>query len=226
MAIAFTRSVVLYLLIVMGLRFMGKRQIGELELSELVLALLIADLAAVPMQDFGIPLLNGLIPIFTLLALTMVISVLSMKSVRIRSFVFGKPSILVEKGRLIREEMRKNRVTIDELCEELRLQGVTDLSTIQYAILETNGKLSVLLFPSKKPASAELQNLKPEDPGLPVIIINDGRLLRNNMQLRALDKNWLDDRLLQYGVSSVDDVFLLSVDESGGTYFIGKEPKP
>lgn len=224
MVIAFVRAVVLYLFIVTGLRFMGKRQIGELELSELVLALLIADLAAVPMQDFGIPLLNGLIPILTLLALTMAISVLSMKSIRIRALVFGRPSILVEKGRLLREEMRKNRVTIDELSEELRLQGVTDFSTIQYAILETNGKLSVLLYPSKKPASAELQGLKPEDPGLPVIIVNDGRLLRHNLELRALDQNWLNDRFLQYGVSSADDVFLLTVDESGKTYFIGKEP--
>lgn len=141
MIIAFLRTIILYLLIIAGIRLMGKRQVGELEPSELVLDLIIADLAAVPMQDFGIPLLSGIIPILTLLSVTMVLSVLTMKSVKFRAIVCGRPSIIVENGRLNQQEMRRNRFTVDELNEELRVQGITDLSTVKYAILETNGRV-------------------------------------------------------------------------------------
>ena len=115
MVIAFLRTIILYIFIIAGIRLMGKRQVGELEPSELVLALLIADLAAVPMQDFGIPLLTGIVPIFTLLCLTMALSVLTMRSVRFRALMCGKPSIIVENGKLHQREMQKNRFTVDEL---------------------------------------------------------------------------------------------------------------
>ena len=151
MVIAFLRTIILYLLIIAGVRLMGKRQVGELEPSELVLALIIADLAAVPMQDFGIPLLTGIIPILTLLCITMILSVLTMKSVRFRAIICGRPSIIVESGRLVQREMRRNRFTVDELMEELRMKGVTDLSKVKYAILETNGQISVLPYTSPPP---------------------------------------------------------------------------
>ena len=144
MVIAFVRTIILYLLIIVGIRLMGKRQVGELEPSELVLALIIADLAAVPMQDFGIPLLSGIIPILTLLAITMIISVLSMKSVQFRILLCGRPSIIVENGTICQKEMIKNRFTVDELMEELRMKGVTDISNIPINdghILEHNLKL-------------------------------------------------------------------------------------
>ena len=131
MVIAFLRTIILYLFIIVGIRLMGKRQVGELEPSELVLALLIADLAAVPMQDFGIPLLTGIIPILTLLCLTMALSVLTMKSVRFRAVLCGRPSIIVENGKLHQREMQKNRFTVDELMEELRMKGITDLNSIR-----------------------------------------------------------------------------------------------
>ncbi len=144
--IAFVRTVILYVFIIAGIRLMGKRQVGELEPSELVLALILADLAAVPMQDFGIPLLSGVIPILTLLALTMLISMLTMKSVKFRALICGRPSIIVENGILHQREMAKNRFTVDELMEELRMKGISDISTVKYAILETYGQLSVLPF--------------------------------------------------------------------------------
>lgn len=152
MIIAFLRTIILYLLIIAGIRLMGKRQVGELEPSELVLDLIIADLAAVPMQDFGIPLLSGIIPILTLLSVTMVLSVLTMKSVKFRAIVCGRPSIIVENGRLNQQEMRRNRFTVDELNEELRVQGITDLSTVKYAILETNGRVSVIPYANQRPS--------------------------------------------------------------------------
>ena len=116
------RTIILYLLIIAGIRLMGKRQVGELEPSELVLSLIIADLAAVPMQDFGIPLLTGIVPILTLLSLTMILSVLTMKSTRFRTLMCGRPSVIIRKGKIDQGEMRRNRLTVDELLEELRAQ--------------------------------------------------------------------------------------------------------
>ena len=135
------RTVILYLIIIAGIRLMGKRQVGELEPSELVLSLLIADLASVPMQDQGIPLLAGIIPILTLLSLAMIFSVATMKSITLRAILCGRPSVVIRSGKFDQEEMRRNRLTVDELLEELRIQGYTDLSLIKYAILETNGQL-------------------------------------------------------------------------------------
>ncbi|MEG0756214.1 MAG: DUF421 domain-containing protein [Oscillospiraceae bacterium] len=223
MAIAFARTVILYLFIIIGIRLMGKRQVGELEPSELVMALLIADLAAVPMQDFGIPLLSGIIPILTLLCLSTVFSVLSMKSVRLRALLCGKPTIVVDNGKLKQAEMRKTRFTLDELSEELRLQGVTDLEKVRYAILETGGQLTVLLKAEEMPLTAGQFGKTPKETGLPVTIISDGRLLAENLKLRGLDDKWLAAQLAHGHVKNVKQVFLLTVDQQNKVYFAAKE---
>ena len=135
MITAFVRTIILYFLIVVGMRLMGKRQIGELEPSELVLTMMISDLAAVPMQDFGIPLLSGLLPILTLLALSLLLSQLSLRSLRLRALICGTPTVLIRGGKLQQDAMRKNRFTIDELMEELREQGVTYSDTMELGIM-------------------------------------------------------------------------------------------
>lgn len=164
MAIAFTRTVILYALIIVGIRLMGKKQVGELEPTELVFAMLISDLAAVPMQDFGIPhALRGNSPSSSLLAITMALSVLSLKSIRFRNLICGRPSVIMEHGSILQAALAKNRFTVDELLEELRLQGITDLSTVKYAILENSGRVSVILYEAYQPATPEQLNLKPED---------------------------------------------------------------
>lgn len=223
MLIAFVRTIILYLFIIAGIRLMGKRQVGELEPSELVLALIIADLAAVPMQDFGIPLLSGIIPILTLLALTMIISMATMRSVKFRALICGRPSIIVENGVLKQAEMRKNRFTVDELMEELRMKGITDISTVKYAILETNGQLSVLPFADQKPPAARDLSLAPEEAGLPLVLINDGRVLERNLRLRGYDRNWLDKQLKAHKVKRPAEVYLLTADELGRVYFAPRE---
>ena len=223
MVIGVIRTVILYLLIITGIRLMGKRQVGELEPSELVLDLIIADLAAVPMQDFGIPLLSGIVPIFTLLCVTMMLSVLTMKSIRFRAILCGRPSIIIENGKINQREMRKNRFTVDELNEELRGQGVTDFSTVKYAILETNGRVSVIPFAAQKPPTAQQLDLPASDSGLPMVVINDGRLLEKNLKKRGFDQVWLEKRLAEHGARSVQEVYLLSVDEQGQVYFVPKE---
>ena len=219
------RTLILYLLIILGIRLMGKRQVGELEPSELVLALIIADLAAVPMQDFGIPLLAGVIPIFTLLCVTMILSVLTMKSIRFRALICGRPSVIVADGKLRQREMYRNRFTLDELMEELRMQGVSDLTTVKYAILETNGRVSVLLKSEEMPVTAKQMELHPQEPGLPVILINDGRLITHNLKGRGLDDIWLQKQLEAHHVRRPEQVFLLTVDETGSVYFVPKEER-
>ena len=227
MVIAFLRTIILYAFIIIGIRLMGKRQVGELEPSELVLALLIADLAAVPMQDFGIPLLTGLIPIFTLLCLTMALSVLTMKSIKFRALLCGRPSIIVENGKLRQGEMKRNRFTLDELMEELRMKGVTDLSTVKYAILETNGQLSVLPFAAQQPPTAQQLGLDlKDDVTLPTVLINDGRLLRQNLAACGRDEQWLKKQLSREKAASPREVFLMTLDEDGTVFCVKKEPTP
>lgn len=225
MVIAFVRTVVLYLFIIAGIRLMGKRQVGELEPSELVLALVIADLAAVPMQDFGIPLFSGVIPILTLLSITMLISMLTMKSVKFRALLCGRPSIIVENGKLHQREMRKNRFTVDELMEELRMKSVTDISTVKYAILETNGQISVLLYADQKPPIAADMGIQAGESGLPLVIINDGRVLEHNLRTRGYDEAWLAKQLQAHGAKAPKEVYLLTADEDGRVYFAAKEEK-
>ena len=223
MVIAVVRSIVLYLIIVIGIRLLGKHQVSELEPAEFVLALIIADVASVPMQDYGIPLLMGVIPIVVLLCLSMILSVLTLKSLKLRALLAGVPSILIRNGTLDQKELRRTRMTLDEVLEELRLQGYTDLATVRYAILETNGQLSVLPYAQKKPPTAEDMGLPVNDPGLPLVIISDGRLISANLKRQGLNEVWLKKQLKQYGSPDVRDVFLLTVDEEKKTYFIAKE---
>ena len=217
------RTIILYILIIAGVRLMGKRQVGELEPPELVLSLIIADLASVPMQDYGIPLLAGVVPILTLLAVTMILSVLTMKSVKFRAILCGRPSIIVQNGTLDQGEMAKTRLTLDELLEELRCKGYTDLSQIKYAILETNGLLSVLPYANQKPPTARDLKVSVEEGGLPRVVVSDGRLLERNLKLLGHDRPWLDKQLTQRGCRDISQVFLLLVDETDAVYFAKKE---
>lgn len=223
MVIAVARSIVLYLIIVIGIRLLGKHQVSELEPAEFVLALIIADVASVPMQDYGIPLLMGIIPIITLLCLSMILSVLTLKSLKLRAILSGVPSILIRNGQVDQKELRRNRMTLDEVLEELRLQGYTDLTSVRYAVLETNGQLSILPYARKQPPSAEDMDIPVVDTGLPLVLINDGRLISANLKRCGLDDRWLETQLKKHGASAVCDVFLLTVDEEKQTYFIGKD---
>ena len=153
----------------------------------------------------------------------MMLSVLTMKHVRFRALICGRPSIVVQNGQLNQREMRRNRFTVDELNEELRMQSVTDLSTVKYAILETNGRVSVIPFAAQKPPTAQQLDLPVSDSGLPMVVINDGRLLEKNLKKRGFDQVWLEKRLAEHGARSVQEVYLLSVDEQGQVYFVPKE---
>ena len=217
------RTLILYILIIAGVRLMGKRQVGELEPSELVLSLIIADLASVPMQDYGIPLLAGVVPILALLALTMMLSVLTMKSVRFRALLCGRPSVVVREGVPDQREMARNRLTVDELLEELRGQGYPDLSAVRYAILETNGRLSVLPFAGERPPTARELGVRARESGLPRVVVSDGRVLEDNLRALGKDRVWLREELGRRGCREPGEVFRLLADEAGQTFLTKKE---
>lgn len=219
----FIRTILLYILIIVGIRLMGKRQVGELEPSELVLSLLIADLASVPMQDYGIPMITGVVPILTLLALTMILSVLTMKSITFRSLLCGRPSIIIREGIVDQREMARNRLTVDELLEELRTKGYTDPSLVKYAVLETNGQLSVLPFAAQKPPSAQQLDMNVPESGLPLVVISDGKLLEHNLSVLGKNSAWLEKQLAKQGCEDVRQVFLLLADRNEELLLIRKE---
>ena len=224
MAIIFIRTLIVYFALLGCLRLMGKRQLGEMELSEFVVASLIADLASNPLQDIGMPLLNGMIPVVTLFCCELVISTLTMRSIRLRAFLFGKPSMLIDHGRILQSEMGKNRFTLDELMQELRAQGVRDIAAIEYAFLETNGKLSVLKYSSEMPPSANELNVSAKNCGFPRILISDGRMIRENLQKSGYEEKWLMKQIQPYG-GKIADIFLLTVDDAARVYCVRKEKK-
>lgn len=227
MATAFFRTIILYAVLIIGLRLTGKRQIGELEPNELVLTMLLSDLAAVPMQDFNLPLVSGVLPIVTILSLSILMSHLSLRSVRFRTLVCGEPTVIIRDGRVMQQAMRRNRLTIDELMEELRCQGVSDLRSVKYAVLETSGQLSVLLYPDQQPLTPKQAGITvPDDLFLPQIIISDGRLLRQNLRAAGRSESWLQRQMKKAHIKDTQDIFLLTVDEAGQVVCIPKEETP
>ena len=213
MLIAYLRTIVLYLTLIAVIRLMGKRQIGQMEPSEFVVTMLAANLASIPIQDGAIPLLTGIVPIVTILGIELVLSSLCLRSMGLRRLLCGKPVILIEEGRILQQNLRKTRVTMDELTEALREKDVLDLRSVQYAILETNGKVSVLLHAKDYPASAREAGIQVKPHFLPITIISDGKLLKTNLKLAGRDDTWLD-KVLRARDATVGSTWLLTVDHN------------
>ena len=222
MILSYFRTVLLYLVLIAVIRLMGKRQIGQMEPSEFVVTMLVANLAAIPMQDGGIPLFSGVVPILTVLGAELVLSVLSMKSIRFRKLLCGKPVILIENGNILQQNLRKTRITLDELTGHLREKDVLDPSCVQYAILETNGQLSVFPFPKYRPASAKEAGIQAGKQSLPVTIIADGHLYPKNLAAAKKDIAWVD-KTLRARQTDVRNTFLLTVDGHGHVLWLGME---
>lgn len=223
MAIIFVRTVILYFAILISMRIMGKRQLGEMEISEFIVAALIADLAATPLQDIGIPLLNGLVPIIIMFCFEIIIAGLNMRSIKLRKLTYGRPEIIIRNGRIIREAMQKNRFTLDELMQELRAQGLTDTAQVEYAVLETNGQLSIILKSGDQPVTASQMGVVGDDVSYAHIIINEGRILDNNLELLGRDRRWLSNELKRQNFRSADEVYILTLSESGRVFCQAKE---
>ena len=207
------------------MRLMGKRQLGQLEPSELVVSVLIADLGAHPLQDIGMPMIYGIVSIVTIFCLELILSGLALRSVRLRSFLWGKPCFLIEKGHINQQEMRRNRFTLDELTEELRRQSVLDIQSVAYAVLETDGTLNVILRPENQPVTAAQLNIQTETASYPVILIDDGRILSDNLRKCGRNQRWLEKTLREHSISKASEVFLLTVRENGSIYLARKDNK-
>ena len=222
MILSYVRTIILYMALIFCIRMMGKRQIGQMEPSEFAVTMMVANLATIPMENEGIPLHSGLVPMLTILGTELALSGATLRSLFLRKLLCGKPVILIENGRILQENLRSTRVTLDELTGHLREKDVLDIQSVQYAILETNGNLSVFPFPSEIPASARDAGIHPTDRFLPVTVISDGQLLRQNLQYAAKDEAWVHKVLGEYR-ASIAGTWLLTVDKAGHVFWLGKE---
>ena len=209
MAIILIRTLILFLSLILAMRLMGKRQLGELELSELVVAVLVADIAS--------------IPLLVLFCCELIISGLTYRSVRLRKLLYGRPNLIIEHGHIAQQAMHRNRFTLDELTQELRNQGILDIASVEYAVLETNGQLNIILAPAQQPVTAEQMHMETEDTGYFSILINNGRILRDNLKRMGRDERWLQKQVQQRGAQCIADVYLLMMNDAGQIYFAAKE---
>ena len=195
MIISVIRTILLYIVIILAIRIMGKRQIGELQTSELVVTLLISDIAAIPMQNTEQSLLSGIVPILILIVCEIIISFLMLKRAGFRRIICGKPIVIISDGKINQSEMHRLRMSTEDLSEELRQQGIFNIEDVGFAIVETNGKLSVLKKPEKDIPTAEELGIKTNDKGLEVVVISDGEISKYSLKICGLNRDWLFDIL-------------------------------
>ena len=222
MILSYLRTVILYALLILTIRLMGKRQIGQMEPTEFVVTMLVANLASIPMQDSGIPLFSGVVPILTVLGMELILAALSLRSIKLRQLLCGKPVILIENGRILQENLRKTRINLDELSGHLREKDVLDIRSVQFAILETNGNLSVFPYPAERPATAKEAGIQAARQYLPVTVISDGHLLEENLEKAGKNRAWVD-RVLEERRADLSSTWLLTVDGGDKIVFFRKE---
>lgn len=228
MANIFIRTAVLYLFAFIMIRAMGRRQVGQLQPFEFVLAILIADLAAAPMSDSGIPLLYGIIPILTLFLLHTLISFISLKSERSRGIICGRPVIVIEKGKICKDRLKDLQYNLNDLLEQLRSKDVANIIDVEYAILETNGQLSIIKKDAKKETTNEDLNVHRAYEGLPMALILDGNINKMNLEKVGFNRKWLNYELSKHQISSAKDVLIFTIDMDGKTFIQAqaKDAKP
>lgn len=224
MIISVIRTILLYIVIILAIRIMGKRQIGELQTSELVVTLLISDIAAIPMQNTEQSLLSGIVPILILIVCEIIISLLMLKRAGFRRIICGKPIVIISDGKINQSEMHQLRMSTEDLSEELRQQGIFIIEDVGFAIVETNGKLSVLKKPEKDIPTAEELGIKTNDKGLEVVVISDGEISKYSLKICGLNKDWLFD-ILKKENTELNDVFLMIANGQGEYKIIEKERK-
>ena len=215
------RTVVIYLVLIAAVRLMGKRQIGQLEASEFVVTMLAANLAALPVEDPEFSMTEGITAIVVIVILERLLSLGAMGSIRFRKLLCGKPVILIDNGKILRENLRRTRIHLDELTEHLRQKDVLDIRSVRYAILETNGSLSVFLWAGQRPATAKEAGIKAREELLPVTIVSDGKLMKENLPVAGKDRAWVEKVLRQRG-AALEDTLLLTVDAADRIVFYSK----
>ena len=210
MLILSIRTLIIFAAILASMRLMGKRQLGELELSELVVAVLISDLAVIPLQDLSVPVWHGIIPLAILLICEVLISKLALKSIKLRAFLSGTPSVIIENGVINQSEMAKNRISLDELDEALRKKQIMNVADVRYGVLETDGTLSTILYSCRQPLTAGQFGVEMAEEAVPLPVIADGRVISSNLEKLRLSEGWLEKELISRNVASAENVYLMT----------------
>ena len=214
MIITFIRSIILYIIVLVVMRLMGKREIGQLQPFELAISIMIADLASIPMSDSGIPITNGIIPILGLLFMHLIISIINMKSIKGREIICGKPSILIYRGRIDEKVLKKERFTINELEERLRGNNIVNIGDVEYAILETNGQVTVIQKPDKRNTIPADFNIQPEYEGIPYDLVIDGKIMYDNLKQIGKNYEWLRKQVNKFNIKP-EEALLVTLDGKG-----------
>ncbi len=220
----FIRVSIIYLLVLIVMRLMGKREISQMQPFELVIAIMIADLASVPMADTGIPISNGIIPILTLLAFQLILSILNMKSINLRALICGKPQILIFRGKIDEKALKKEKITMNELQERLRQNNIFNIGDVEYAILETSGQISVIQKPEKRNTIPADFNIVPEYEGIPYDLIIDGKIMHENLKTIGRDVNWLKKQVEKFNIKP-ENALIVTFDGKGQIFCQEKERK-
>ena len=222
MLISVIRTLILYVFIIIAIRLMGKRQIGDMQPSELVVTMVISDIASLPMQNTSQPLLSGIIPVLVLVSLEVAVSIAMMKISKLRRLICGNPVVLIEDGKLLQGQLRRLRMTAEDLCAQLRQQNIFSPCDVQYCIMETNGVLSVLEKPQKRLPNAEESGVTIPDDKIESVVISDGELLRSSLQLCGQSEAAVTT-ILKENHTDIKSVFLMTLDGSGNYHIIPKE---
>ena len=218
----FFRTIIVYILLLLVLRLMGKRQIGELQPSELVTTLLLSEIASQPIVDDNIPLVYGVVPVVVILSLEVITSFIVTKSQILKKVFDGTPSILIRRGVLDQKEMKKVRLSLEELIGELRLKNISDISQVEYAILEQNGQLSVIPTAADSAVKAKDLHLSVSENGISHPLIIDGNISEYNLKALGKSEVWLQKTLEKKKIKRIKDVFLLTCDDGDNVTVVRK----
>ncbi len=222
MIVSVIRTLILYIIVAAALRLMGKRQISELQTSELVVTLLVSNIATIPMQNSNITLFSGLVPIAVLVSFEIIISLIMLKSAKFRKLVCGSPAFLINDGKLDQKKMKELRISIEDLEEQLRQLEVASMNDIKYAIIETNGNLSVVKKPEKQQPDASMLKLQTQDSGIELVIIRDGVMAKDSMKICKITREWVDNVLNEKKLN-LSDVFIMTANTKKEFNIIKKE---
>ena len=225
MAVSVFRSIILYLAVVLAVRIMGKRQIGELQPSELVITIMISELAALPLQDLNMPLIWGIMPMFLMVGFELLMSLIALKSMKFRGIFYGRPVLLIYQGTVNQYELLRTRVSMEDIMEAMRGNGLLKVEDIQMAVLETNGTISVIPKPQAAPPTAEDLGIAVEETGgIPMILVMNGYKVEKNLKLKNIGERDLDHILRGYQIK-LEDVFMLTMDDHKKTFLIKQEKR-
>ena len=222
MSLVIIRAFIIYIFVIIAVRIMGKRQVGELKPHELVITFLISSTATIPLQDNNMPLLNCIMPILLFVSLDIIVAVLSVKSIKFRNLIQGRPTVIIDKGKIDEKKLRQLRFTVDDLCDALRQQGFWDISEVQNAVIETNGSISAENWEKYKPLTPDNVKISVNDKGLHTAVVIDGKPVEEYFKDKKIKLSEIE-LLLNINSKNADKLLLMTVDDNGEIYTVRKE---